>query len=227
MPDPIARTLATTLCLTLAAVPASAGPWVREKGSVFLSFGGNVAISDAAQRPVHWDPTLYLEYGLTDRITVGLDVYIANGAEEETATAFVRFPIRSADSGWPVAMTLAMGTRNDKALGVVDTLARAGISVGRSLPNGWLSADLTGVYAVEAERLESKLDLTWGWNFADDWTSIVQLQSGVGTAGDIYVKLAPSVVYDLNRFTKVEVGLVQAFTGDGGTGLRVSTWIEF
>ena len=227
MPHCLARTIATTLCLTLAALPASAGPWVREKGSVFLSFGGNVAISDAAQRPVHWDPTLYLEYGLTEKITVGLDIYIANGAQEETATAFVRFPIRSADTRWPMAMSFAYGMRNDKALGVVDTLARAGLSVGRSLPNGWLSADLAGVYALEAERLESKLDLTWGWNFAEDWTSIVQLQSGVGTAGDIYVKVAPSIVYDMTRFNKVEVGLVQALTGDGGAGLRVATWVEF
>lgn len=214
-------------CLLLIASGGTAGPWLRDEGGVFLSFGANVALTESARRPVYWDPTLYLEYGVGERSTVGLDIYVANGDAEQTGSVFLRFPLRPAETGMPVAGTLTYGLRHDRARQSYDQVARAGLSVGRGLEGGWLSADLTAIYAVEAERFEGKLDLTWGVDLTDRWTGVLQMQTGIGTAGDFYAKAAPSVLFRVTDRVRIELGVVQALTGDEGTGLRLSTWLEF
>ncbi len=55
-------TLVFSLCF---ASLATAGAWPREKGTLFIAAGGNFLLSDGAQLPVHYDPTVYAEYGLT------------------------------------------------------------------------------------------------------------------------------------------------------------------
>lgn len=218
------------LCLMIlltCAGAAGAGPWMRGEGDVFLSFGANVALSDTATRPVHWDPTLYLEYGVGPRLTLGADLYIANGDEEETGSVFLRYPLRAADTGLPMAVSLAYGLRHDRPANALEQIARAGLHVGRPLPRGWLSADAAAIFVLGEDRTEGKLDLTWGRSLSDRWTGIVQMQTGIGTAGDFYAKAAPSALYRLNTRTQIEFGVVQALTGDHGTGLRIATWWEF
>ncbi|EAR51229.1 hypothetical protein OG2516_14481 [Oceanicola granulosus HTCC2516] len=216
------------LVLALAASPpALAGAWMREQGAVFLSFGANVALTEAAVRPVHWDPTVFLEYGLHERLTVGLDLYIANGDQEETGTVFARTPLFGAGAGWPVAASLAYGFRNDRLRSEVEQIGRAGLSFGRGLASGWLAADAAQIFVLGEDRRESKLDLTWGHNWTDRLTTVAQLQTGIGTAGDYYAKAAPAVLLQVNERVRLEVGIVQALTGDEGTGLRIATWWEF
>ena len=68
--------LAVLLCLWGHA--AVSGAWMRDKGSLFIAAGGNFWLSDGSQLPVHYDPTLYAEFGLTERLTLGLDLYTAD-----------------------------------------------------------------------------------------------------------------------------------------------------
>ncbi|KAA9005740.1 hypothetical protein [Histidinibacterium aquaticum] len=219
------KCLPLLLAVLLVAAPLQAGPWVRERGALFLSFGANVALTDAATRPVHTDPTLYLEYGLSERVTVGFDLYVANGDQEETAQAFLRLPLAAGDT--PVAATLTYGLRHDRLRASLEEIARLGVSTGRTLPKGWLAADASAILVVGENRREGKLDLTWGRDIGERWTGVLQLQTGIGTAGDAYAKAAPALLYDLRPGTRLEIGLVQALTGDLGTGLRLATWWEF
>ncbi|SLN51487.1 hypothetical protein [Roseisalinus antarcticus] len=221
------RHLALLLALTILASPAAAGAWMRGKGEMFLSFGANIALSDAATRPVHWDPTVYLEYGLAERATVGLDLYIANGDDEETGSVFLRFPVGPTDARTPVAVTLTYGLRHERDPELFEQVARLGLSVGRGLADGWLAADATAIFVIDSDQTEGKLDLTWGHDFNDRWTAVMQMQTGIGTAGDFYAKAAPSALFRVNDRTRVEVGVVQALTGDLGTGFRIATWWEF
>ncbi|ROU03613.1 hypothetical protein [Histidinibacterium lentulum] len=218
------------LCLMIlltCAGDAAAGPWMRGEGEVFLSFGTNVALSDTAQRPVHWDPTVYLEYGLTPRLTLGADLYIANGDEEETGSVFLRFPLHAAETGLPVSASLAYGLRHDRLADETERIARAGLHVGRPLPQGWLSADAAAIFVLGGDRTEGKLDLTWGRSISERWTGVLQMQTGIGTAGDFYAKAAPSALIRVTDRTRIEIGVVHALTGDRGTGLRIATWWDF
>ena len=82
-------TLVFSLCF---ASLATAGAWPREKGTLFIAAGGNFLLSDGAQLPVHYDPTVYAEYGLTDRVTIGLDLYTADaGQAYEAISLFYDF----------------------------------------------------------------------------------------------------------------------------------------
>ncbi|QQA42218.1 hypothetical protein [Pelagovum pacificum] len=209
------------------ATSANAGPWLREKGAVFLSFGANVAISDSAVRPVHWDPTVFLEYGLTERLTVGFDLYIANGDEEQTAGVFARYPLREGDLTWPVSATVGYGLRHDRTEATLEEILRFGVSTGRGLPRGWVAIDAAAIQPLVEAPLEAKLDVTWGREVAPRMTTILQLQTGIGTAGDFYAKAAPSVLLSVNERLRFEVGAVQALTGDLGTGLRIAAWLDF
>lgn len=217
------------LLLVLLWVPAAvwAGAWPREPGGVFVSFGGNIATSAQARRPVYSDPVVYLEYGLSETLTVGLDGYVANGAEEEAVLAFLAWPLRTAEGGAPVSLSLGGGMRRDATRAAVEPVLRLGLSMGRGLDDGWLAADAALIAVPGMDRREAKLDLTWGRRHGDRWITIMQVQSGLGTAGDRYLKLAPSAVFRVTANVAIEAGVVKAITGDRGAGLRLATWWEF
>jgi hypothetical protein len=50
---------------------------------------------------------------------------------------------------------------------------------------------------------------------------------GTGLTGDTYAKVAPSVVWEARENLQVRVGVVQALTGDLGTGLSLQSWVTF
>mgnify|MGYP006283281861 CR=1 FL=1 len=211
----------------LTAPAVDAGPWMRGKGEGFLSFGGYTDISGLDRAGLHTDPTVFLEYGLTDRVTLGLDVYVDTGWDKRTAQVFLRYPLRDGTDGWPVAANIGYGLRQNHAAGKVEQLARLGLSAGRGLASGWLSAEVAAIHAVDSGETEGKLDLTWGHDFTDVWTGVLQLQTGRDAAGDFYAKAAPSAVYRLNEDTRVEIGVTEGLTGVAGTDLRIATWWDF
>ena len=57
--------------------------------------------------------------------------------------------------------------------------------------------------------------------------TILQLQAGQGFSGDTYAKFVPSVGYKLRENIVLNLGVVQALTGDKGTGLKFETWLTF
>jgi hypothetical protein len=205
---------------------ASAGAWAQEQGDVFLSFGGNVALFEGATRPVHYDPTLYVEYGLTDRVTVGIDGHTADATEVFNGFAFVRLPLGPTEGRSRLAFSLAGGASEIPGLSL-ETVARIGLHWGYGLDRGWLSADVTTVLGLSVGEQEGKVEITWGREVLDRWTGLVQFQSGIGFAGDTYAKVTPSVLFAVSEATQLRAGFVQALTGDGGSALMVEVWTRF
>jgi hypothetical protein len=106
-------------------------------------------------------------------------------------------------------------------------LLRLGLAWGHGLENGWLAAETAAIYAPLSQSFETKFDATWGWHVSSHISSIMQVNLGTGSQGDFYAKLAPSAVWSVTEKFKVEVGFVQALTGDQGTGMRIGAWYEF
>ncbi len=215
-----------TLSLCLAGETLKAGAWSRDKGEVFLSFGGNVALFDGATRPVHYDPTLYIEYGLTDRMTVGFDGYTSDATAVVNGFVFLRYPIGPEESPQRFAISLAGGASEIPGL-ALETTGRLGLHWGYGLPNGWLAADATSVVGLAGGEREAKLEFTWGQHLTERWTGILQMQGGVGFSGDTYAKVSPAVMIALGEKTRLRAGLVQAMTGDRGSALTVELWLTF
>ncbi|WP_341366940.1 hypothetical protein [Yoonia sp. BS5-3] len=213
------------ICL-IAAQPAHAGAWAREKGQLFIASGGNLLLSDGAELPVHYDPTLYVEYGLSHLMTVGIDYHTADQGRIDTGFAFARFPLGDTTRRDKVAASFALGARVDE-YNPMERLMRGGLSWGRGLDRGWLAVDYTATYGDIDQVFRSKADFTWGHNLTDRWTTTLQLQTGEGFDDDIYAKISPSILFTINDRYRVGVGAVQALTGDRGSALKFDIWTTY
>ncbi len=90
---------------------ACAGAWPRDKGQLFIAAGGNFLLSDGAQLPVYYDPTVYAEYGLSERLTVGMYLYTADAGRVGSIFFFASFPIGDLQSQQKFAAILSLGAR--------------------------------------------------------------------------------------------------------------------
>ena len=101
----MSRLVALLLCLMLPG-SAVAGAWQRETGRVFVAttirLGWPQDITTwTSMEPTSQYNTVYMEYGLSPRMTLGLDLGRAvSGASK--AVGFVQIPLRQAERG-PVA----------------------------------------------------------------------------------------------------------------------------
>lgn len=215
-----------SVLLLLAANPVLAGAWAREKGQLFIASGGNLLLSEGAQLPVHYDPTIYLEYGLSELLTVGLDYHTADQGRINTGFVFARFPLGDPTATNKVAASLALGARVDE-FSPLETLVKGGLSWGRGLDHGWLSIDYSATYGDIDQVFRSKADFTWGYNLSDRWTTVLQLQTGEGFDDDLYAKVSPAILFAINDRYRVGVGAVQALTGDQGSALKLDFWTTF
>ncbi len=214
-------------CLMLChATAAQAGAWAREKGELFIAAGGNFLLSEGAQLPVHYDPTLYAEWGMTDRITLGIDIHTADRGEIGTAFAFANVPIGdlTAQNRWAINLAYGVRARNREP---TETLLRGGFSWGRGLENGWLAVDASATFGTIDTTWRPKMDATWGRNWNDTWTTTFQLQTGQGWTNDFYAKVSPTVIWTWKPNMKVALGAVQGLTGDRGAALKLETWLTF
>ncbi len=219
---------ALLLLLLLVFVPRDtlAGAWARDEGELFIAAGGNFLLSEGARLPVHYDPTLYAEYGLSERVTVGMDLHTADAGRIGTIFLFASFPIGDTAADNKFAASLALGSRMDTNRGA-ETLMRGGLSWGRGLANGWLAVDATATYSTHSGTFRPKIDATWGHRWNDRWRTMTQLQTGQGFTDDYYAKIALSVIYDFSDHVKLHLGSVHAMTGDKGSALRLETWLTF
>ncbi|WP_373635174.1 hypothetical protein [Yoonia sp. SS1-5] len=216
----------TILVMAGLAQMAQAGAWPREKGQVFIASGGNFLLSDGAELPVHYDPTFYAEYGLSDRLTVGLDYHTADRGRINTGFVFARFPLDITTGPNRLAAGFALGARVDE-FNPVERLLRGSLSWGRGLENGWLSIDASATYGTIDQMYRPKADFTWGMNVNDRWTTAAQLQTGQGFNDDYYAKINPSISYRINDHYRVSLGLVKALTGDEGGAIKLDLWSTF
>lgn len=214
------------LMLSLFGSEAAAGAWAREEGEVFVAAGVNFWLSDGARLPVHYDPTVYAEYGLSDRVTVGLDLHTADAGNIRSGFVFAQIPIGGTDRKFRHAVGLGFGLRADSNA-ATETLLRASYSWGQGLTKGWLAVDGSVTYAFRDHVFRPKVDATWGHNWADNWTTTLQLQTGQGFTNDFYAKVSPVVIYHWNDNLSVSLGAVQALTGDKGFGLKLESWLRY
>lgn len=217
--------LKCTALWLLSAATAQAGAWPRAEGEIFASFGGNAALFGAAARPVYYDPTIYLEYGFTPRITIGAEGFTADRGDAGSLLVYGRLALDDGTGPNRFAASLSAGyTLLPDA--TLDETWRIGLHYGYGLENGWIAVDGTAT-ALSDMGAQYKIDATWGLAFDDRLTSVFNLEAGYGLTGDFYAKVTPSLVVELTPAISVRAGYVQALTGDYGGGLLVQGWVTF
>lgn len=216
-------------CLTLAFVlllglapQAVAGAWLRQKGTAFLALSGQVTEPDETGL-YGVDASLYAEYGLTERLTLGVDAG-HDMLHFSKAVAFLRMPLGPATRPIKLAVELGAGEVDE------ETALRPGLSIGRGITlwdlAGWLNADGRAALAGGGVlTLES--DLTFGLSVTDRAKIILQIQLGHPDDGRSYANFAPSFVYELRPGTHLELGFTQPLAGSDRRAVSLGLWRTF
>lgn len=230
------RALLVSLILLFSAGAAVAGAWPRERGETFLSFGQSVSSGTPALLAPDLSfrsyTSVYAEYGLTERVTLGFDGAYGWGPEADlwTGLAFARWPIARSSSGDRFAVDLGLGRRVDSEDGG-DTRARLGLAWGRGFEigwgQGWMGVESSAERLIPANDTLYKADFTIGLKPGDDWMLIFQVQSGLYPEADPLVRVAPSVVRRLGEHMHAQLGADTTVTGERSYGVKLSTWISF
>ncbi|MBV7396074.1 hypothetical protein [Mameliella sediminis] len=222
---PAAAFLGAVLVTCLAAQPALAGAWPRKQGTGFGSLSIRLGWPQDVETWTSMDPTedystLFFEYGVTDRLTLGVDIGHSVGGSGKSVM-FFQWPIRSADSGAQATVQLGVGVISG------EKVLRPGISIGWGLEKGWLSIDSVAEAYVDSGKVDYKVDLTWGRGLPKNRKLILQIQTGQPDGRDPFVRLAPSLVLPLKGPLKVETGVTWGITGDSSMGLKLGLWTDF
>lgn len=215
------------LILALAVLPwlagaVEAGAWPRAKGQTFLAATGQVDAPDQtglAQQSF----TLYAEHGLSERLTLGLDLG-GDALRMTKSLAFARWPIGQPSRPLKIAVEIGVGNVSEKSA------LRPGLSLGRGLTfwgrQGWAAFDGRAVVFGGGEvTLES--DLTLGLNISPRGMVIAQVQTGRPAAGRAYTRFVPSYVHATKPGAHLEFGLILPVSGGGERGVKLGLWRSF
>lgn len=224
--------------LCLAAGAATAGPWPREKGALFLSFSHEAEGGGAEG----WT-ALYAEYGLTPRWTLGLD--LGNGPETQTGMVFVQRAVGRQDGPGRLSFSSGLGLQMGAAPQAFGMMGAAwGRSLGTPLGPGWVAVEpqlrmglgLTGEWPPQLvldtdgtllTTASAKLDLTLGATARQGLTLMGQVQMERVLDGEDTASLTASAVRDVGRRGKLLLGVSAPLRGEGDTALKLGTWLEF
>lgn len=222
--------------LVAMALPsgATAGAWPRPKGDTFVSVAqesttGARTLLDFTQ-DIRTYLSIYGEHGLTDRLTLGVDLATGMGEDDRFAAglAFARYPIRS-PGAHVLAVELGLGSIYAETEGQQLRL-RPGLAWGRGFASrwgaGWLGVESSVEFRQPSGDTLFKADFTAGLKPTDAWMMIGQVQVGAYPDGAL-VRLTPSVVRRVGERTHLELGLLAEVQGGSAFGLRGALWFDF
>ena len=223
------RILSLIFLLSLLPTDAFAGAWPRAEGSTFLSFGTTVTTpTDALGTDINTAFSLYLERGMKRQRTFGFDLH-AESTDKYTAIAFLRVPVLRRSETHKFALQFGAGSKTNGATN--EWLLHSGVSWGRGfetkLGHGWAAVDAQMHYFVASGEMATKVDVTFGVKPKDRWKIMMQLQAGDYPSSDPYLRLAPSITWEMRPGRHLEVGAQIGVHNDDRLGLKIGTWIEF
>ena len=227
-------------CASVSGSAALAGAWARTPGEVFLSFSTAMstdleALSLGALDPVRYD-SAYLEYGLGQRLTFGLD--LGRGEYVQEAMAFLRYTITPPDTRLQLAGDIGAGRRSVEVLGD-STLLRAGLSVGygfsleprrwlpQGLSGGWASVDAVAIWDMDRDENRWKVEATLGLSASDRLSLMIQAVAEQWPGLDVGYSLNPSVVVQIGQRSSLELGVRTTLSDDPEVGLELGFWRRF
>lgn len=221
------RILAIVL-LVLATSPATAGAWMREKGSGYSS----ITISTTLSRD--FSESTYLEFGVRDDLTLGAEVAFyafSNGVQSGSATVFLRRPIGKAGrpNVWAYELGFGAGWSGD----IVRPYIRGGLSWGRGYQlkrlNGWMAVDASLFIDTYYGEHLLKIDSTIGLNFNNRLAGMIQIFHAA-TSDISATSIAPSILFKpiKNRPEfRLQIGTETQIGNTDNSAFKISFWRDF
>lgn len=222
-------------------MPATAGPWARDAGDVFVSF--QVSAEEAPSDVIAglWEPetyfSLYGEVGLGRSLTLGLD--LGQGELSRQAVGFLRYSLSAPEATWQFAVDAGLGARQ---LGEDDPhgLVRIGASLGRGFGDGgdawympmrhqggWVTLDMAALYDLEIDEAIYQAEGTVGFSLSERASMVFSLKAEDWPDADPLLTASPSFVFQIREGTSLRLGARGAITGSDAVGMSLSLWQEF
>jgi hypothetical protein len=232
------RSVALALMIVLAGAPAArAGAWLREKGSGFAS--STITVNRENEEYIksyEASGSVYLEYGLTENLTLGLDAsygYELTGEQEGSGIVFLRFPLGPTDRDNKFAAHVGLGTRYlaNYMGGSFLPAAEVGLSWGRGIKVadrwGWVNLDTSVNKPRAPAQQRFKIDATIGLGLSNKIKVMFQVFNTF-QGGDTYTHIVPSLLMspDEGRTTFQISVEVPTFNGEK-PGLKLGIWRQF
>jgi len=233
------------LCLILPSL-ASAGAWPRGKGNIYFDLSFYTYPQDHDTRGI--TPHVYLEYGITDKLTFALDGVFMNEHNMFTGIASVTTPIMLKNNRIKLAYGFGYGQApyqfkiKDEEYDLIDgyrilvsksitthtkrqTVTQFSFHMGLGLDEGWLSADAyMRLFDTHPDPLV-KLDVTYGRHISPKLKGHVQFQYGV-QGDESYFNLAPTLDWAFSPKVSVNVGATYDLTS-GYHGIKLGSVFKF
>lgn len=225
----------------LFGLSASAGPWARDAGDVFVSFQISAEEAPSDVMAGLWEPETYVsaygEVGLGRSLTLGLD--LGRGDISRQAVGFVRYSLSAPEATWQYALDAGLGVRQ---LGDADPhgLVRLGASLGRGFggggdawympmrhQGGWVTLDLVALFDLEIEEPILQAEGTVGFSLTDRASMVFSIKAEDWPGSEPLLTASPSFVFQIREGTSLRLGGRGALTGSDVVGISLSIWQEF
>ncbi len=210
------------LLLAFASV-AHAGAWPRGKGNGFAMVSLQ-ATAPSLSGPVSYYTSSYVEFGLTDKLTLGSDVGHSVSGNSK-ALLFLSYPIATLGEKHHFAAEISFG----RIAG--DTVVRPGLNYGFGFENrigkGWFTLDSLFEHHIDRGHTDVKADITLGFNHERGFKSILQLQLGKQRGDNGFARLAPSFAMPMGRKMHFELGFSTELRGPKAYGIKAGLWRAF
>lgn len=219
--------LGVAALIAFAAQPAQAGAWARGKGKAFLSTGSYSTWPDgrALERPDVYG-TIYGEYGITNRLTLGVDLGSADAEKwsRTRAIGFLRYTLTRSEARNQFAIDLGVGQDESQ------TVMRAGLSFGRGFSfgksNGWVSLDWATLHDFKTLEQSHSLEATLGTSWRKS-KLMAQFSGYQNRKGDQTLTFTPSWAREMRPGLHLEVGVAFGIKGKPDHSLKVAVWRSF
>ncbi|WP_146064162.1 hypothetical protein [Jhaorihella thermophila] len=206
---------------------ATAGAWLQQPGRAFLAVSAT-----GYARPGRADmmSSLYAEYGLLPRLTVGLDVNghaaIASGSSAH-ALLFARLPLSAPDRSLRAAAELALGAyhANHRSRPMLRLKASLGSGFSSLAGPGWLN--LGAEYErIRADRAAYKLNAAIGLSDGPTIRPLLEIETWKRRDTPLIWTVTLSAMWDRGPATTWLIGLRRR-SPDAALGVRLALWRRF
>lgn len=236
------------LAILAGLVPAlaDAGAWPREQGSGFVSVSYEYTtwqdmmsedrlIETEGEIETFGYMALYAEYGITDRLTAGIDTGREEAPYTWSGVAFLRAGLGPAHWRNRFAAEFGLGQREIPNYGLDqgdrETIFRPGVSWGYGfdtrLGRGWTGLDLKSETRQTTGGTAYKADFTLGLDPDGPWLGFVQLQGSDYPGAGPALRVVPTLVRRITPWLAIESALLWDAYGNERMGVRAGLWLEF
>jgi hypothetical protein len=213
-------------CLSCGVHPAEAGAWLKEKGTGFASLSFGAFQNDQTSTAI------FVEYGLSDTTTIGIDInaFVARSdVGDAFGVAFLRRSLGPTDRNSRFSYEVGVGAfwDDEQLLPAVKSAVSWGRGIQFGDRSGWMNVDAAYIVEPTLKNHTAKLDATAGLNFTPVTTGILELNLSQQDS-DFFSAVEPSVlIKPKSSAFQIKLGARIPMDEGDSTALKLGIWRSF